>query len=410
MKNLVKKSLPCSFYDIQGVQSWLDEMALQGLFLHHLSDTSDRAYFLRGEPRPVRYRLDPLGTKQNNAERKELYAQMGWEFVDTASKLFDIFSCGDPSVPELHSDPQTLGYALGRLVRRQRRTSLLTLLALISLLAALAYAARWNLVSGFLLWERPLLPPYYLFLTLYMAFGVVYEVIRYRKIWNICRELELGLTPKAGRRHWRPTYLTMYFAFFFLFQGLCYLGMHYTTVDAFDYQAVALSHPWVEAAEQALEYPAYPEFPPRRSGEVYLNAITPSTAPVQERLNLVDLTPQEGRRTTVTVRYVQAASPALARLIYRSERHQEERELKIGTRRMYNLRYIEDLRPFTAWERPGADILEAARFRRSEMDSFSFILLRGSEVLMVEYTGPLSEDACLELFLNALNQTEEVPK
>lgn len=29
----VKKPVPCSVYDIPGMQEWLDEMALQGLFL-----------------------------------------------------------------------------------------------------------------------------------------------------------------------------------------------------------------------------------------------------------------------------------------------------------------------------------------------------------------------------------------
>ena len=30
---MVKKAIPCSLLDIQGVQEWLDEMVLQGLFL-----------------------------------------------------------------------------------------------------------------------------------------------------------------------------------------------------------------------------------------------------------------------------------------------------------------------------------------------------------------------------------------
>ena len=29
----VQKPVPCSLYDIRGIQEWLDEMALQGLFL-----------------------------------------------------------------------------------------------------------------------------------------------------------------------------------------------------------------------------------------------------------------------------------------------------------------------------------------------------------------------------------------
>ena len=66
---LVKKPLPCSIFEIQGLQDWLDGMALQGLFLERLSYHNDRAFFRRGAPRPVRYRLDPVGEHWNDVGR-----------------------------------------------------------------------------------------------------------------------------------------------------------------------------------------------------------------------------------------------------------------------------------------------------------------------------------------------------
>lgn len=59
-----KKTLPCSLYDIQGLQNWLDEMALQGLFFRRFSGFSYSAEFEEGAPRPVRYRLDPAGQSE----------------------------------------------------------------------------------------------------------------------------------------------------------------------------------------------------------------------------------------------------------------------------------------------------------------------------------------------------------
>ena len=37
----VKKVVPCSLYDIQGMQDWLDEMALQGLFFKEFAKHQD---------------------------------------------------------------------------------------------------------------------------------------------------------------------------------------------------------------------------------------------------------------------------------------------------------------------------------------------------------------------------------
>ena len=39
----VKKPIPCSFFDIPGMQQWLDEMALQGLFLQDFTRQMDKA-------------------------------------------------------------------------------------------------------------------------------------------------------------------------------------------------------------------------------------------------------------------------------------------------------------------------------------------------------------------------------
>ena len=46
----VKKNIPCSFYDIPSLESWLDEMALQGLFLKNFSRQFDWAVFEVGDP------------------------------------------------------------------------------------------------------------------------------------------------------------------------------------------------------------------------------------------------------------------------------------------------------------------------------------------------------------------------
>ena len=48
---------PCPDYDIEGTESWLEDMALEGLFLAENGFFGGVARFERQNPRPVRYRL-----------------------------------------------------------------------------------------------------------------------------------------------------------------------------------------------------------------------------------------------------------------------------------------------------------------------------------------------------------------
>ena len=155
----VKKPVPCSIYDIRGIQEWLDEMALQGLFLTGVSLHFDRAIFYTGVPRPVRYRLDPIIKNRKNLnineEHKELYAQMGWEYIDCAARRYNIFSCDNPDTPELYSDPQSLALALDNRAKRDIRLNLLVGLLALAVLFLDFFLPPGRTLQNLLLWEDP---------------------------------------------------------------------------------------------------------------------------------------------------------------------------------------------------------------------------------------------------------------
>ena len=46
----VKKPVPCSIYDLRGIQKWLDEMARQGLFHNQVNPRFERAELEGGGP------------------------------------------------------------------------------------------------------------------------------------------------------------------------------------------------------------------------------------------------------------------------------------------------------------------------------------------------------------------------
>lgn len=119
--------IPCADYDIEGLQSYFEEMAAKGL---HLKKDGIFAYFAsfeRGEPREARYRMDvkekrsPIMDGDNGRptdEQIELCGELGWEYVDSID-VFHIFRTYDAAAPELNTDAALQSIAARRIVRSQ---------------------------------------------------------------------------------------------------------------------------------------------------------------------------------------------------------------------------------------------------------------------------------------------------
>ena len=133
MNELRKKQrwvlVPCPDYDVPAMESWLEEQAMQGMFL-----SKDDGFFLglacfeSGAPRRVRYRLDAVPKEKAFSEFDEkkqaaiaLAEEMGWEFV-AEWKEFLIYRCGDAHLPELNTDPAVQALSLKRACRMRLPT------------------------------------------------------------------------------------------------------------------------------------------------------------------------------------------------------------------------------------------------------------------------------------------------
>ena len=108
MRNTVYKLIPVDFVDIDRFEGWAEDMARRGLYLHHLTPFLFAA-FQRGEPAPVRYRLEPRGSFWSR-ESQNYCRSLGWEFVFHVGRWFDLYRNDDPEAPELHTDPVTQSY------------------------------------------------------------------------------------------------------------------------------------------------------------------------------------------------------------------------------------------------------------------------------------------------------------
>lgn len=405
---IVEKPVPCSLYDIRGMQEWLDEMALQGLFLKEFKRHVDRAVFELDDPRPVRYRLDPQGKDcRKDDEREEPYAQMGWKFVDHIPRWYYIYSCDDPEAPELYSDPQSLAMSMEPLIHRQIRTNLLVVLAAVLMWLLLLFFFPDQILETLLLWEDPhqlfMDVSYSVFLLLcfpLLAFDI-------RRLLKIRDTLAQGLPLKAKKRWNRPSFWAWYIPLWCAIFLLPRLLIPSVGWDVYSLEEFTPSRQWpnIVQTEAAGPKPLKAEF----YSHGYATFNRSWFAPIQEFSSAnwdirlpSENDPHFSGDYWTGVRYVQARSPAIAKLIYRLEREQEVRYQKEATS-YPNENRITELQPFQPWNWPGVDRAELARYHRRGQDIWTVLLLRGTDVLMVEYSGHAQPEDCIPLYLEALD-------
>lgn len=128
LPKLVRKFRPTDKWYIGEFESWLTDMAQDGLLLR--KNGSSFAYFEKCDPQNLRYRIDISTIGELKTEQKEMYNEYGWDFVAKYS-YFNIFSSPTYSnVTELHTDPGELSFTIEFLTKKHKFATLFALLAL----------------------------------------------------------------------------------------------------------------------------------------------------------------------------------------------------------------------------------------------------------------------------------------
>lgn len=131
MKDKVKKvykMLPCPSYDIERIESWLEDMGKEGLLLEKKSFFSNHFLcFIPCRPQNIRYRLEPKEKGLDNngeppEEARALAGNYGWEFVCAFEMLY-IYRTVRPDAPEMNTDNLVQAVSLKRL-KKDLATSL----------------------------------------------------------------------------------------------------------------------------------------------------------------------------------------------------------------------------------------------------------------------------------------------
>lgn len=118
------RPIPCPLSDIEGLESWLGDMAAQGLVPVTIGQNFAR--FRRCQPKTVRYRLNAKPAPETllesapgtpDGEERALAQECGWYYVTAVGDFF-LYACEDSDAPELNTDPQVQALSL-RYAKRQ---------------------------------------------------------------------------------------------------------------------------------------------------------------------------------------------------------------------------------------------------------------------------------------------------
>lgn len=138
MAQYVYRFPPCPVYDMECIENWIENQALNGLKLVKYN-AFGLFIFEKSEPQSVRCRLEAAQenhTLWDNSgpppQKVELAQEFGWSFV-TSCGGFYIFQTNDPYAQELNTDPCIQALTL-KILKKRWRNSVIFILIYLSVL------------------------------------------------------------------------------------------------------------------------------------------------------------------------------------------------------------------------------------------------------------------------------------
>jgi len=125
-KKTFYRLVPCPAYDVEGIESWLEDLAEEGLFLTSDGFFFGFGFFHKEEPKKLKYRLQAKSDHgsffadgcEPLQEEMELSKEFGWEFVVSHGDFF-IYRSFEEQVRELNSDTAVQAITMKQVQKRQ---------------------------------------------------------------------------------------------------------------------------------------------------------------------------------------------------------------------------------------------------------------------------------------------------
>ena len=139
MTKIVRKLRPGSNWRIGEHEKWFQDMAAKGFHLKKVGFYF--AYFVVGEPKEMKYRIDISLNKKVTSEQTDLYAENGWDYV-TKQSYFQVYSSPtERNAPELHTDPAEQAFTFQALGKKLTLAS--TLMAISTTIMIALFSSIW---------------------------------------------------------------------------------------------------------------------------------------------------------------------------------------------------------------------------------------------------------------------------
>ncbi len=201
MGKMTHRWFPYKSTDLESVEAALADYARKGLKL--VSIGSLFAEFEKVAPYEARYRLDPIQQRpvpmEPDADMLALYAESGWEYVDSWGDDYYIFTTSNASAPELHTDPALHAYALRRQLRSVVINLVLMTVALVGLVIWLLYALFQDGTPALNWLEAGTAGCLYVFIVLTLL--TAGDIAQYVRFLRTLRAIRQGAASSGKDRH-----------------------------------------------------------------------------------------------------------------------------------------------------------------------------------------------------------------
>ena len=182
----VKKFRTISVYEVGKMESYLSDMAKEGLFLTGMSQNYN--VFMINEPADIEYRIE-FGEKVLDKEMREMYEMSGWSYVCSFKGIHIFQAIASDTLVEIHTDPEEQSYTLRKTCKMFAR--------LISLEIAMLLLMIVLSVFGTMIGGAPvlnLLENNFIFIIgITIMFYTIFEIVRQMQaLIQIKKRLQMG--------------------------------------------------------------------------------------------------------------------------------------------------------------------------------------------------------------------------
>ena len=253
---------PCPVLDIEAMQTWLEDMAMDGYLLKDCSTVRHKFHFYKIEPLHTRYRLTPVSDKieewnlKPNEEFASISDAFGWEYVCSNYRLH-IFRAYDENVREIHTDPYAQAEAIRQLGWRIITTVLIWLaIPLVYFLIIYAFGGTNYFWQSILINSSGS----QIVIAYFALVALVKSIIELARFYPLYKRMKRGYAP-VNRKEWRKkahVHRTVFRVYPIILIILAILVIFSRNIYRFnvDYQSlpsVGTELPFMSAAEMAQE-------------------------------------------------------------------------------------------------------------------------------------------------------------